>query len=123
MGWQERDWAKRKDDSPRERVIERELEGAFPSPIREDSTWEKAGNDDGHGNACSYAGCVELADMVRGKVGDYLAKHEIKNLQEAGGFVEMLHKLVIAAHNARHLDSGAPPKEDDDDEIDSDDEE
>lgn len=124
MSWRDRQWAARHPDepeykdkaSPREREIPREMEGPFPSPVRDDAAYEKGTSDFGS----SYASCVALADMVRDKVGEYLAEHEIRSLQEAGGFVEMLHKLVIAAHNARHLDSGAPPKEEDDDEIDAD---
>jgi hypothetical protein len=117
MSWQERDWAKRKDEDHRERPIRREMEGAFPSPIREDAAWEKSHGD--HERAERFASFVQLVDTVREKVGAFLSGCNVRTFQEAAMTVEILHKLTIAAHNARHIDgedpgTGGPPDEDDD---------
>jgi hypothetical protein len=41
-------------------------------------------------------------------VGAFIANCNVRTVQEAAMCVEILHKLTIAAHNARHIDDEDP---------------
>lgn len=111
MAWQERDWAKRDDtDDRREKCRPRRMEGAFPEPVRGDACWEKCGRDgDDHDRAERYASRMGTVEAIWAKVSAFVKGFRCESLNDACALTEMLHKLIIATHNASRLDDAEGP--------------
>lgn len=91
----DRDWAKAplvnifdpEATAPPGQTSERKLEGMFPTPIRPNG---------------APASLVALVDLARGKVAEFVTGCKVASFEDAAMLTEVVNKLIIATHNARH---------------------